>query len=289
MDEVLLLRGSRRRGDSEAVALRNVPKEKVRQAGRIKGRRLDVAEVGHVPASDLRHVRRTVTYSPEKEKAEKFINLGHSYMPLEDYSDLFDRFARLADQDEIGRGVWLGWLHEYGVLGVLPGGTGRDQRNDITDSFSDFLQEARLANQTLRLFEAVTSPDGLDVGSVQELLPEEYGSHVGDGPGQLERVALWAVKDSIEQKVRENCYNILVLRDTDVWRKKRLSPFATRWQFNSLLGAMWLQFKWLVSMDGLRYCQAPGCPRIISPYARSDKKTCSPACRKQLERSKQRS
>ena len=271
--------------ESEAVAPRNVPEELVRRSWRVKGRRVDVAEIEGVPFSDLRHVRWSVTYSPEREKAEKFINLGHTYMPLEDYPDLFDKFARLPDHGEIGTEVWLRWLHQYGVLGTLPGRPGSYQRNEVADSFSEFVQEALLANRTLSLFEAVTGPHGLDISMVREVLPEGYGSHVGDDPAQLEHAALRAVVDTVDQKVLGACHEGLVSRDTVAWRRKHLSPFTKRWEFTSLLGAMWLQFKWLVSTDGLRYCQAPECLRLIPPSARSDKKTCSPACRKRLERS----
>jgi hypothetical protein len=275
-------------GESEAVAPRNVPTGVVRHVGIVNGRSLDVVEVGYVPESDLRRVTRRVTYSSEKEKAEMFINLGHTYIPLEDYPDLFHSFARLADRGEIEREVWLSWIHRYGVLGTLGVRTGRYQRNEVTDSFSEFAQEALLANHILRLFEAVTGPNGLDVGAVQKLLPEGYGSRVGDDPGQLERAALRAVVDTIDQKVVGNCYDVLVPRETDVWRRKGLSPFTKRWEFNSLLAAMWLEFNWLVLADGLRYCKAPGCPGIIPPSANSNKKTCGPACRKQLQRSKRK-
>ncbi|CAN5728429.1 hypothetical protein BH24ACT22_BH24ACT22_12040 [soil metagenome] len=216
------------------------------------------------------------------------VNPANHYMPLEDYPDLFDKFARLAEtQAEIRREEWLRWLHEYGVLGVLPDRTAPYQRNEITDSFSDFVEEASLANRTLRLFEAIAVPNGPNVKTIRELLPEGYDKHVGDEPDQLQRAALRAIQDTIEKKVHADCYQRLVPRDTGVWRKKNLSPFARRWEFISLVGAMWLQFEWLVTMDSLRYCEAPGCNNHISSYERSDKKTCDATCRKRLERSKQ--
>jgi hypothetical protein len=92
----------------------------------------------------------------------------------------------------------LGWIHEYGVLGVLPGSMEQFQRDQTTDSFSEFVQEVLLANQTLRLFEASTNPDGLEIETAQELLPEQYGRRVDDDHGGLERVALQAVGDTIE-------------------------------------------------------------------------------------------
>lgn len=215
-------------------------------------------------------------------------NAASYYMPLRDCPTLFKEFARLADRGEIGRETWRRWLDAYGVLGVQHDRTRPYQRDVITDSYFEFVREALLANKTLRLFEAVTSPDGLDVETIRELLSEEFGRPVGDEPDQIERAALRAIEDTIEQKVHADCYERLVLRDTGVWREKRLSPFARRWEFTSLLGAMWLQYKWLVLMDDLRYCKAPGCGRHISPHDRTDRETCSDKCRKRLWRGKQK-
>ncbi len=67
-----------------------------------------------------------------------------------------------------------------------------------------------------------------------------------------------------------------------------MTPFSREWGFASLLGAMYLQVEWLAIMDGLRYCQAPGCNRHLSPYARTNKVTCSPRCRKRHERDRKK-
>jgi hypothetical protein len=210
-------------------------------------------------------------------------NAANYYMPLKDCPDLFVKFARLGDRGEIERQAWREWLDEYGVLGVLPAGTGPYRRDQVTDSYLTFVQEALLANETLKLFEAVNRPDGPDVETIRELLPEEYSTRVGDGPDQLESATLRAVEATIAQKVRADCYDRPIPRDSRVWRKERLSPFTRRWEFTSLLGAMWLQFKWLVWTDGLRYCAA-GCGRHIPTQFRSDKKTCDATCRKRLQR-----
>ena len=173
------------------------------------------------------------------------------------------------------------WLHEYGVLGVMASRMGRYQRNETTDSFSRFVHEALLANRALKLFEAVTADqDGPDVETISKLLPED----VDNDPDQAEQAALYAIQAMVEQKVHAECYEQLKPRDEGGWRKKTMSPFAREWGFSSLLGAMWLQFSWLVTMDGLRYCAAPGCNRHISPHARSDMKTCGATCRKRKSR-----
>jgi hypothetical protein len=223
---------------------------------------------------------RRVRHSPKGE-ARRFFNIGDWYWPLKDHPDLFARFARLGDEGEIGWEAWLAWLHAYGVLGVLPGRTGRYQRNETTDSFSRFAHEALLANRALKLFEAVTADkDGPDVETIAQILPED----VGDDPRQAERASLRAIQDMVEQKVHAECYEHLKPRDEVGWRKRNFSPFAREWGFNSLLGAMWLQFSWLVTMDGLRYCEVAGCNNHISPHDRSDRRTCSARCRKQKSR-----
>jgi hypothetical protein len=271
------------RGEREgyAVAPRNVPAERVRRVGSERGRGVYVAEAVYSPANDPHPEGwRRVRYSP-KVAAKRFLNVGDWYWPLRDHPDLFARFARLGDEGEIGREEWLRWLHEYGVLGVMPIRTGRYQRNETTDSFSRFVHEALLANRALKLFEAITADQsGSDVETISQLLPED----VGDDPDQAERAALWAIQDVVKQKVHSECYEHLKPRDDGAWRKRNMSPFAREWGFSSLLGAMWLQFSWLVSMDGLRYCQAPNCNNFISPYARPDKDTCSDRCRKAKSR-----
>ena len=130
--------------ESEAVAPRNVSEELVRRSWRVKGRRVDVAEIEGVPFSDLRHVRWSVTYSPEGKRPRSSSTWAIPTCRWEDYPDLFDKFARLPDHGEIGTEVWLRWLHQYGVLGTLPGRPGSYQRNEVADSFSEFVQEALL-------------------------------------------------------------------------------------------------------------------------------------------------
>jgi hypothetical protein len=46
------------------------------------------------------------------------LNVAKYYMPLKEHPDLFEQFARLPEQVEIDHETWLGWLHQYGVLGV---------------------------------------------------------------------------------------------------------------------------------------------------------------------------
>lgn len=220
------------------------------------------------------------------------INVVERYMPLADkeYADLFDRFARLADRGEIGQQEWLDWLHEYGVLGFR--GLGADGKtggkNTVSDIYSVFVREARQANQMRRLFGAATLPDGPDVGTIARLLPGEYREYVSGGRGELAQAALFAIQDTVELKVHADCRPRLLARDGDEWRTQRVGPFLREWSFDSLLGAMWLQFMWLVTTDNLRYCEAPGCNNPISPYAKATRTTCDDRCRQRKRRQQEK-
>lgn len=91
------------------------------------------------------------------------------YPPLQ-VSGLFLEFARLADEREVTREVWLDWVERYGVLGL----NWRDsadmmiigllgpvcQEGGPYESYRRFVQEAKEANWVLRLFEALASPEG---------------------------------------------------------------------------------------------------------------------------------
>jgi hypothetical protein len=55
-----------------------------------------------------------------------------------------------------------------------------------------------------------------------------------------------------------------------------MAGFALSWGFRSLLGAMYLQLAWRIKS---RKCEAPGSNNIIGLHERSDKHTCSKACK----------
>jgi hypothetical protein len=254
-------------GDTYVVVPRNVPNE-------------------HARRLSLALVRRRVNHSSveegdaaSQETIVSYPNNPRYYAPLDDHPDLFQRFARLGNQEHISTSTWLKWLHEFGVLGLrdLPGG-----RNDTEESRSDFAREARLANRTMKLFGAAANPDGPDIETIHELKSEVSEESID--AEELGRSILFEVKDTIRQKVQAECYWNLLLRDGS-WRKKRKSPLAEKWAFRSLLGALWLQLMWLTISDDLRFCKAPGCNHPISPYDRPDRVTCSDRCRQRLSRS----
>jgi hypothetical protein len=201
---------------------------------------------------------------------------------MEDHPDLFARFAKLGDREDIPASSWLEWVREYGVLGIrdLPGG-----RNEIEETHSDFVREVRLANRTLRLFEAATAPEGPDVESIERLRFGANDRHAYSGPEALELATRLEVSDIMRKKVNAECYRAFLVRGSS-WRKRKVSPLVEKWVFQSLLGALWLQFNWLTKFDSLRYCRAPDCHHHISPFDRSDKMTCDDRCRQSLSRSR---
>jgi hypothetical protein len=157
-------------------------------------------------------------------------------------------------------------------------------RNDIEEAHSNFVREARLANPTLRLFEAATNLKGPNVESIQRLRFGANSRQAGSDLNAVERAALDEVSDIIEIKVYAECYRAFLTRNSG-WRKKPVSPLVEKWVFRSLVGALWLQFNWLTNFGRLRYCRAPDCHEHISPYAQPNKITCGDQCRQRLSRS----
>ncbi len=81
-------------------------------------------------------------------------------------------FAGLVEQGPITTEVVLGWVKDYGVLGLEKGtGIGAgwgNPRGGPAESVSNFEMQAQEANLVLRLFEAATAPGGPDVEYLQE-------------------------------------------------------------------------------------------------------------------------
>jgi hypothetical protein len=91
-----------------------------------------------------------------------------------------------------------------------------------------------------------------------------------------------AICDTLARKA-ENEINLQIWFIGGVKREKvgRFTSSMTTdvglsWGFRSLLGAMYLQLAWRIKS---RQCEAPGCNNIIGLHERSNKKTCSLACK----------
>jgi hypothetical protein len=215
------------------------------------------------------------------------------YVPLREEPELFLKFVRLAEQ-EMDRNTWLNWVNRYGTLGLgrvepykphAQGGPG--------ETYARFVEESKAGNTALRLFEAATAPYGPNTEAISSRVPDRYRAYV---MANADRARNWALKEAAvlcQYRLKTECYPQLY-GTTDT--------FERSWDFRSLLGAMWLQFFWLLTATGgVRRCQAPGCTNVISfegPVAppdrtvhndrshgyrkRRDAKTCSDACRQRL-------
>lgn len=209
------------------------------------------------------------------------------YSPLEERPGLFLEFSRLVErEDGISPEQWLKWIKTNGVLGKS-----LTVRGDRTrDVYSVFVEEAKLASRMRRLFEAAVRKRKPDMATLAEFLPEDRYAEVRNDIKRAEKAALEVVADTIEEKVKHECFRRVVRRDD--YRQSRGSPLIRRWDFHSLLGAMWLQFMWLTTDDKTRYCEHCGGP--LSPDRRSDAQYCgklegmSKACKQAAKRLRER-
>jgi hypothetical protein len=93
-------------------------------------------------------------------------NEEERYRPL-DYPDIFSEFARLVEEGPVTERVILGWVEQYGVLGVdKTSGAGigfGNPRGGPAETVSNFEYYAREANTVLRLYAAASATEGPDV------------------------------------------------------------------------------------------------------------------------------
>jgi hypothetical protein len=193
--------------------------------------------------------------------------VGHvrRYAPFVETPHLFITFARLADE-EITRERWVDWITRYGVLGL--------QRPDPTlklgrwkggpaETFSAFKEEDCEANETLKLLEAASNPEGPDVdyikqfGEARGITFEDSSRQRPLNAGAFRQGALYAVFARVRRKLREECYTDLDMTND--------GAFGFSWGFHSLLGAMYLQLAFSMrNTAAARYCRAPDCNRMLS-------------------------
>jgi hypothetical protein len=214
------------------------------------------------------------------------------YEPLSNaWADLFLKFARLADGDDLDKApldsdknarVALEWAHDWGVLGLQPGYifvfpsifapdvvehhlgapevgnlAVREQHNEArgSDSVSRFAYEAWEANVALRLYEAATAEGGPDVEAIRCFIPQEAKGYYDTTPKRAQNWAMSVVKDSVQSKVSGSCYPA-VYDGPD--------GYVQGWGFNSLLGALWLQMMWLITAAPGDVRKCLWCGRVIA-------------------------
>lgn len=193
------------------------------------------------------------------------------YRPLAQTPGLYLEFARLADEGEITREVWLDWVERYGVLGLewrnpnevmLVGLFGPVcQEGGPNESYEAFVREARRANWVLRLVEVVGSPEGPDYA---EFIKEAYEVRGVPFQGQARQMSIdgakrWALRmiwQEVQEQIRE-CHPVVHVAD---------GRFMQGWGFHSLISAMYLQLMWLLTATGdeVRWCKRPECGKVIA-------------------------
>lgn len=212
-----------------------------------------------------RHVR-----APRHDDGAKV--QGWAYQPLVKYPDLFLRFARLADdgglnigkesESEMNVKAALEWSETYGVLGTTPakarGAWWADPRGGVGDTVKGFVAEARIANDTLRLYEAATRPKGADVETVASFTPSRYKGLVSSSPATARDYGLMQVASTVHGQVARHRAHVCP------YRRPVDGRFVEGYDFGSLLGAMWLQALWLLEDDRPGRCRTPWCARIIA-------------------------
>lgn len=198
------------------------------------------------------------------------------YAPLAQVPALFLEFARLAEEGEITREVWIDWIERYGVLGLqwrnpndpnewppwLPVGPVCEEGGSA-ESHRNFASEARHANWLLRLWESLDSAEGPDYtefmeeayairGKSYQPVRKEAREKSIDGAKSWALRILW---QEVEREVKE-CYPALHPVE---------GSFVQGWSFHSLISAMYLQMMWLLTATGdeVRRCKRPECSRVV--------------------------
>lgn len=182
------------------------------------------------------------------------------YPPLIAAPGLFLEFARLWDGGVL-RGAWRDWIGTKGVLGLNDG----DVRGGPRETHSAFEQEARGAQEILRLYEAAENPDGADNAYIrQHFYPMEPSAEHGS-PRQA---ALWVVGVRVQRKLAEECFPQIYLNED--------GTSVLSYGFRSLLGAMYLQMASLLTNGtaAVKWCKAPGCNKTIHPERRKHAEFC---------------
>lgn len=167
-----------------------------------------------------------------------------------DSSQRFTVFDEASDATQYSLGVY-----------AIGSRTRNEGNGGLGETVEAFAREAWLANMTLRLYEAATNPEGPDVNTITDYMPDWEANlpsmrgvstrtlH-GESPEHTRGWALRVVEEVVENRTRGRVWPIPV-RDLG----GRLYGYAGHkqgWAFDSLLGAMWLQMLWLMLGQGRR-------------------------------------
>lgn len=201
------------------------------------------------------------------------------YSPLEDYPDLFLKFARLEPEGggHIPIEAMFDWAKKYGLLGAARGDhwlklLPRERVVNVSEgraeSFSHFTRCVQETARTLALFEALKAPKGPDVDTLARM----YERGELKSSERLEEKALSEIWRKVQRKLETGTYLMpYALED---------GSFTEGPGFHSLLGAMWIQMWWLLKAgDNFTHCLRPNCPHIIN-YGQKEKPYQGPSAKK---------
>ena len=203
-----------------------------------------------------------------REPEEAALNL---YAPLQTPELIVD-LAELADKPITPQAV-VGWAETYGLLAssrsedVLeqPGLVGRERISGYgcRESVPSFEKAAKEIRTCLRAYEALRGREDLDLAELSaktDPLPREALRPWERKPGH-ERAHLFGVLGRmVQMRLHEHCYpqfNIYTRGGHPTGR------YALTHGFHGLIGAIWIQFAWLLESEGRRvtFCKLPDCRR----------------------------
>jgi len=231
-----------------------------------------------------------------------------AYNPLIDTPYLFLEFARIVERRD-PRQALLDWLQQYGLLGITayPDTEDRehwkgivfprhyhDDRGGTWDRIEVIWELAYQANDSLTLYEAVLGRDEKKLERALSLESDPENAHTlekGAKPSGVEWVDA-LINSALRQMIEYALGDLYVYAYPDITYPDdslTIDQLTRSWGARNLLGAMGLQFYWLITSAGeLSRCKY--CGRIIS-YAppmpgtdtdrkpRKDKEFCDSRCR----------
>lgn len=243
-------------------------------------------------------------FTPEDDEGFAFYN------PLENVPDLFLKFARLHEEADFESAA-LRFAHEYGLPDgerplPNPKGVGIDVEPDRL-SLPRFREEARRAWVVLALYEAVLNGAAQRIGSlfvehgegepfegwatIYSWVPPQTPDHRNFALAAGLRCAAEVTELVVQRLCRQE---IELSLHPDV-QPGPSSCTGTRWTYDNLLGAMYLQMYWLLlSGADLARCENCGSPIPLHrtrPGHRKPpkhKRFCNDTCRQANHRSKKK-
>ncbi len=213
-------------------------------------------------------VRRFAGRSPSRDAMTFYAPLRTPELVLE--------LAELAERGITPEAV-LEWAQVYGLLGfpdedVVTADEGfakfNVKRMGRKDSVRSFAEAAGEIRGCLRIYEAVTADEDIQIGNVRpaaDLLPSKAFLPFGPVEKHVGRERPWLFRvlgRMVQMRLDEYCYPQFVAHTRG---GVATGAFSLTWGFRGLVGAVWLHMAWLLESEGqnVRRCKLPGCLRVI--------------------------